>query len=204
MTQREMPESGRTRRRVRHVVWSAALLVAAAGGVATPWPAHAARDGVVDRERFRDLLKGHTLRALDGTTISPGDLKDQVVVVNFWASWCQPCRRELPALDRLATELSKQGVRVIAISVDEDPENVRRFIRAHGLRLSVCQDGPNGLARRLGLDFIPLTVVLDRAGQPAFVTSGAEKGAMDRVGSEARRLLTARVAATSAGQAGTP
>jgi thiol-disulfide isomerase/thioredoxin len=122
------------------------------------------------------------------------------VVVNFWASWCAPCRKELPRLDALNAELAKSGGRVVAVSIDTDANNARRFVLAHKLTMPVAQDGPDGLARRLDLQHVPCTVVLDRDGSIACAVGGGDEAALAQVTNVARRLSSrAPVVASGAG-----
>lgn len=144
--------------------------------------------------RLRDVVRAHTLRGLDGRTFSVASARGEVVVVNFWASWCRPCQRELPELDALHAEIAKQGGRVIAVSIDSDAENARRFARSRGLRMPVYCDGTDGLARQLDLGQIPFTVVFDRDGQVAWSGGGADAQSLAQVRSVARRLLDSRAA----------
>ena len=155
-------------------------------------------------EQVRSILCAQDLHGLDGRSLSLGALQGEVVVINFWASWCRPCRRELPALDALNTRLAKSGGRVVAISIDEDASNVRRFVREHGLMLPVYHDGPDGLARRLDLDRIPYTLVLGRDGAIAFASSGADEAALAELNAVTQRLLAAPGNASSSLQGGTP
>lgn len=133
------------------------------------------------------VLRDHPLRTLDGRTLTLGSLHGDVVVVNFWASWCPPCRRELPRLGGLQSQLT--GARVVAVSIDEDVENARRFCRAHGVKLAVAHDGPDGLARALDLRRVPFTLVLDRTGRVVFTTAGSDDRAVASVATAARQLL---------------
>ena len=163
----------------------AAALIAtllALGPPVTAEPAAGAR-----AERLREALRRHPLRGLDGRTLPAAALDGEVVVVSFWATWCKPCRRELPSLDALHAELAGKGGRVVAVSIDTDPANVRRFVRTHGLRLPVYVDGPEGLARDLDLDHVPFTMVLDRSGALAHATSGAGAAGLAAIAAEARR-----------------
>src|SRR5262245_56507826 len=75
----------------------------------------------------RDTLAAHRLESLDGKTTTLAAYRGDVIVVNFWASWCAPCRRELPMLDQWNAAWSGRGARVIAISIDTDAKKARRF-----------------------------------------------------------------------------
>jgi len=184
------------RRGGRHVAFVAALAL----GVLAP--AHVGATGGPAADRLRAALAAHPLHALDGRTLTVPSLAGEVVVVNFWASWCRPCRRELPALDDLNASLTKQGGRVLAISIDEDPGNVRRFARQHALRLPLYVDGPQGLARQLDLDRVPYTVVLDRRGAVAFTTSGANPAGLSELAAVTRRLAAENPPAAARAEAG--
>jgi thiol-disulfide isomerase/thioredoxin len=183
-----------------------ALLLGAAAICATlasAAPARAARvDGVgADAGQVRTILRHRALHTLDGRDVSLATLSGEVVVLNFWASWCAPCRNELPRLDALNAEISKQGGRVIAVSIDIERRNVERFARRLALRLPVVHDGPDGLARELDLRHVPFTVVLDRNGEVAFTTSRSDQAGLDALVASARQLVSSRpvIAETSEG-----
>lgn len=129
----------------------------------------------------RALLEGRGLQRLDGRAWRLADHRGEVIVVNFWASWCQPCRKELPQLGALHTEIAGRGGQVIAISIDANADNARRFVRAHKLSLPVVHDGPGALANLLDLDRIPFTLVLDRSGAVAYVGDGANAEKLNEV-----------------------
>jgi thiol-disulfide isomerase/thioredoxin len=155
-------------------------------------------------EAARRALAEHELRLLDGKTTTLSAMRGEVVVVNFWASWCKPCRRELPALNALNAELAKQGGNVVAISIDEERDNVKRFARANGLSLPIAHDGPDGLARQLDLKHVPFTIILDRSGQVAFSTSGADGNALESITAAARQLVARAPVASDGPAGGTP
>ncbi|HTR97646.1 MAG TPA: TlpA disulfide reductase family protein [Candidatus Acidoferrales bacterium] len=177
-----------------------AALLAAALLVATGARA-AALDGVgAPAPRALESLRHHVLHRLDGGALSLADLKGEVVVVNFWATWCAPCRRELPRLDALNAELASHGGRVLAVSIDDDAQNVERFAQRHALHLAVMQDGADGLAHELDLQAVPVTLVLSRDGEIAYSSRGSDDAALDRLTAvvhqlEAGHPLAAGVAA---------
>ncbi len=105
------------------------------------------------------------VKALDGTALDLGALAGKVVVANFWATWCVPCRSEIPAFNQLQTSLGSQGVQVLGISLDEDgAKSVQPFLVKNPIQYQI------GLASEptktsFKLDQLPVTVVFDRHGQ---------------------------------------
>jgi thiol-disulfide isomerase/thioredoxin len=148
-------------------------------------------------------LRSYVFHTIDGRPLALGSLAGEVVVINVWASWCQPCRRELPGLDALNRELARgaDGMRgrVLAVSIDQEPENARRFVAERRLSLPVYLDGPDGIARRLDLDRIPTTLVLDRDGRIAALHSGGDAAGLAEVAAVARRLAGTRTASNDGG-----
>lgn len=106
---------------------------------------------------------------LDGDTVSLAGLRGNVVVVNLWATWCVPCVRELPSLERLQERYEDDGLRVLAVNVDRFPADraaaeIARFMDAHGIDLTVLVD-PQGRAEDVfGSIGLPTTIVVGRDG----------------------------------------
>jgi len=124
------------------------------------------------------VLQRHRLKMLDGSTTLARSGTGDVVVLNFWATWCRPCVRELPQLEQLEKDIAGKGGRVIAVAIDTDRRNVDRFVKSHSLTLPVACDGPAGLARELDLQAVPLTLVLDRNGAVAWVSSRTDEAGL--------------------------
>jgi thiol-disulfide isomerase/thioredoxin len=158
--------------------------------MAPPWRADAGAeaDGI-NGEALHQALSRHPLHTLDRRSLDLRSLRGEVVVLNFWASWCGPCRHELPALNALHAEIAPRGGQVIAVSIDEDPANVATFARVHALTLPIVPDGPSGLAHELDLQHLPMTLVLDRDGAVALTVDGGDDRALARIGAKARELL---------------
>jgi thiol:disulfide interchange protein len=105
-------------------------------------------------------LDGAPFRTLDGATLSTVDWKGKVVVLNYWATWCVPCRQEIPEFNRMHDELGSKGVEVVGISMDQEgAEVVRPFLAQMPMKYTV------GLGTG-SMDQLPVTVVLDRSGNP--------------------------------------
>ena len=102
-----------------------------------------------------------------GGEVTLSDLEGDVVVLNLWATWCAPCRREMPSLDRLQAELGEDGLRVVALSLDRgDVGKVRDFFEELEIaHLAIYQDPEARAGRELGAPGLPTTIVIDRSGQ---------------------------------------
>ncbi len=107
-----------------------------------------------------------TLRLLDsrGTFDSRDALEKKVVVVRFQASWCRPCAREAPALERLYERYRRRGVEVIGVQVQDTAADARRFLHDHGATYPAGLDPRLTVANRFGLRGTPYTVVIGRDG----------------------------------------
>ena len=102
------------------------------------------------------------------------DHPKQVVLLNFWATWCAPCREELPTLEALHRALGDDGLAIIGVNVDPgDAERIRRFAEQKGLSFRVLHDPEQRVAGSYGIRGYPTTVVIDRAGRIVLSELGA-------------------------------
>ncbi len=110
-----------------------------------------------------------------GEALTLADFRGQVVLLNFWATWCAPCVEEMPSLDRLQVALGGEGLAVVALSGDrQGMKVVGPFYEKLGLRhLQIYLDPKNLLPRRLGIRALPTTLVLDRQGRVVAGLQGA-------------------------------
>jgi len=113
------------------------------------------------------------------------DARGQVVVLNFWASWCEPCRAEMPSLELLAERHAGDRLQVQAINHRETDGAIRRFLAAWPLTLNILRDSDGAAARAWQVRVFPSTVVIGRNGRAAFTATGE----VDWGGREARQWL---------------
>jgi cytochrome c biogenesis protein CcmG/thiol:disulfide interchange protein DsbE len=107
-----------------------------------------------------------TLDRLDREArLSMADLRGKAVVVNFWASWCVPCRDEAPVLQQTYERYRKQGLVVLGIDVNDFRKDARRFMRRHGLTYPVVYDGKGSTVGKWGVRGFPETFFVDRSGK---------------------------------------
>lgn len=158
------------------------LLYGAAASLATPARAQnalspaaleeikAMRTGEMSKLAFHSAprdMPDTPFKAEDGSEIRLSDFKGAVTVVNLWATWCPPCRKEMPSLDRLHAALAGEGIDVIALNVERKGlKKARAFYDKMGItELAVHADEANALPPRLGIIGYPVTLVLDADGR---------------------------------------
>ena len=123
---------------------------------------------------FRPLQVGDSAPAyaaptMRGDTITLRALLGQPVLLNVWATWCVPCREEMPAMEQLHAVFADSGLRVIAVSVDEAGSDaaVREFIATHGIQFTVARDPDKRVSRAFRTLGVPETFLIDRRGKIA-------------------------------------
>ena len=137
---------------------AAAPLVRAAAAP-QPWPATRA-------------TPGFELPTWDGPPVSLQALRGRPLLLNFWASWCLPCRTEMPSLELLATRHEAEGLEVLALNFRETDGAVRRFVEHSGLTLPVLRDRDGAVAQAFGVRIFPTTVAIGRHGRALFSVAG--------------------------------
>lgn len=113
------------------------------------------------------------LPSLDGKTVRLSSTRGHVVFLNFWATWCEPCKREMPALQQFAQEQGSDGAMILAINNAETPDVIRQFLADNGVSaLTVLLDGEGATAGVYRASRLPTTVVLDPAGVVRYIHLG--------------------------------
>ena len=98
--------------------------------------------------------------------------RGQVVVLNFWATWCEPCVAELPSLERLARQAAPQGVQVLAVNFREHDSAIARFLARHPTTLPILRDLDGAAARAWQVRVFPTTMLIGRDGRAALTVTG--------------------------------
>jgi cytochrome c biogenesis protein CcmG/thiol:disulfide interchange protein DsbE len=125
------------------------------------------------RDGRRPAAPDHVLPRLNGRGMqSLASYRGRVVVLNFWASWCDPCRQEAPMLERFQKTLGSRGT-VLGVTYKDDPVDSRSFERKYGLTYPSLRDSKLQLAPDYGTTALPETFVIDRRGRIVAVSRGA-------------------------------
>ena len=114
-------------------------------------------------------------------SLSSEDLEGRPVVLNFWASWCEPCREETPLLERTYRAYRDEGVQFVGVNIRDSEQDAREFVRELGVTYPVVRDAEQMLARKLGVFPLPQTFFIDHTGMIASgSTAGATLGAISK------------------------
>lgn len=105
-----------------------------------------------------------TLRDINGRVIKLSSLNGKVVLLNFWATWCPPCKAEMPSLNRLYAEMQSSGLVVIAVSTDKSAAPVREFLGKNHLDFTVLWDEKLSVTKQYKVFSMPTTFLIDRKG----------------------------------------
>lgn len=122
---------------------------------------------------IRDAAPDFKLPALESGSVTLRDYRRQIVLLNFWATWCPPCVEETPGLEKFAERMRSQGVTVIGVSVDQDVAALQKFVAQNHLSFPIARDPDQTVAARYGTFKFPETYILDRDGRVAEKVIGA-------------------------------
>ena len=106
-----------------------------------------------------------TLEDLSGKRVSLKQFRGRVVFLNFWATWCVPCREEMPAMEKLHRELKDEGLEVVAVNFKENSQQVRKFFDELGLTFTALLDKDGAVSEEYGVWSLPLSYFIDRRGE---------------------------------------
>jgi peroxiredoxin len=155
--------------------WAFALLTATL-------PAQAA---VVPQSTAPDF----TLKSNAGNNLRLQEQRGQVVLVNFWASWCGPCKLEMPHLNRLHDKYRASGVLLLGVNIDEDPRTAQAATAKLGVKFPVLLDSDRAVSRLYDMGSMPATVLIDRDGRVRFLHRGYREGMEDDYERQIRELV---------------
>lgn len=131
-----------------------------------------------------------TVKMLDGTTISSADLKGKVVMLNFWATWCPPCRKEFTRLQKdIIDRFKGEDFILLPVSVDDDPDKVADFMKKNGYTFPVAVDPGRKVYGMFAEKYIPRNFIINRDGTIAFQTVGYEADEFDDLVKDIEKLL---------------
>ncbi len=142
-----------------------------------------------------------TLTSLNGKEVSLSSLRGKVVLLNFWATWCAPCREELPELSLLQENLGRRGLVILAVSVDNEMENAKNFVKKYNLKLEALWDRDKKVTKLYDPETMPSSFLIDRNGNLRFVHTGYDEKEWKRILNEIEELLEQKASGAAGGKA---
>jgi peroxiredoxin len=124
----------------------------------------------------QDEAPDFTLKNLDGSNLRLEEYRGQVVLINFWASWCGPCRQEMPLLDRLHHRYEDTGFAVLGVNVEGEAEPAQEVVDKTNVTFPVLIDAEQKVSEMYSLEAMPSTVVVDRDGVVRYIHRGYKPG----------------------------
>ena len=174
------PQTSRTARWLRSALLALVALVALTSTFTVP-----AMASVQVATQAPDF----TLHAMTGPNTRLQELRGQVVMVNFWATWCGPCRQEMPHLNRLHEKYSRAGFTLLGINVDDDPRNAAAVAAKLGIQFPVLLDTDKKVSNQYDLQAMPSTYLIDRDGKVRYLHRGYLSGYEVLYDKQIRELL---------------
>ncbi len=127
---------------------------------------------------------------LSGEQLKLSSLRGKVVLLDFWASWCEPCKKELPLLAKMAPRLRERGIEVVAVNIDDAARTAESFLKDRGIKLTVVYDAEKKVVGRYEPPKMPTSFILDKDGVVRAVHDGFNPGDESRLEAELTALAT--------------
>lgn len=136
-----------------------------------------------------DAAPDFTLPSSKGDNVRLAEQRGQVVMLNFWASWCGPCRKEMPLLDAMYQRYSSAGFVLYGVNVEEDNTDAKKLLKELGVTFPVLFDTESKASSLYNVDAMPTTVVIDKKGQIRYVNRGYKEGDENKYRDQIRELI---------------
>ncbi len=129
------------------------------------------------------------LKSSTGENLRLSEYRGNVVMINFWATWCGPCRQEMPLLDELYTRYKRVGFSLLGVNIDDDSRRAMHMIEDLGVSFPVLFDARKEVSKLYEVEAMPVTVLIDREGNVRYVHHGYKPGYEDKYLDQVRSLL---------------
>ena len=129
------------------------------------------------------------LKSSTGENLRLSEFRGDVVMINFWATWCGPCRQEMPLLDELYTRYERVGFNLLGVNIDDDSRRAMQMIEELGVNFPVLFDAKKEVSKLYEVDAMPVTVLVDREGNVRHVHHGYKPGYEEKYLDQIRSLL---------------
>jgi peroxiredoxin len=129
------------------------------------------------------------LKSSTGANLRLSEYRGDVVMINFWATWCGPCRQEMPLLDELSSRYERVGFKLLGVNIDDDSNRAMAMIEELGVSFPVLFDARKEVSKMYDVSAMPVTVIVDREGTVRYVHHGYKPGYEEKYLDQVRSLL---------------
>jgi len=161
---------------LKSTLLGAILLIAAASGLAS---------SSLEGQEAPDFV----LKSATGENLRLSEYRGDVVMINFWATWCGPCRQEMPLLDDLYGRYQRVGFNLLGVNIDDDSRRAMQMVEELGVNFPVLFDETKDVSRLYRVEAMPVTVLVDREGRVRHVHHGYKPGYEEKYLTQIRSLL---------------
>ena len=130
-----------------------------------------------------------TRKSPDGKMVSLKDFRGKVVFLNFWATWCPPCRSEMPDMENLYKKYKDRGFALVAVNVQESADTAKRFVQKNGYTFTVLLDSNGDVSAVYSVVYIPTTYIIDKDGRLVGKAAGAREWGSSPISNLMEELL---------------
>ena len=129
------------------------------------------------------------LKSASGENLRLSEMRGEVVMINFWASWCAPCRQEMPLLDELYNQYQPMGFTILGVNVEEDPTQAKQMLKDNPVNFPVLFDDKSAVSKLYDVVAMPSTVLVDRDGNVRYLHRGYKPGYEETYQQQVRALI---------------
>lgn len=140
-------------------------------------------------EELKGKAPNFTLKSRSGKNIKLSELRGNVVMVNFWASWCGPCREEMPLLDQMAKKYERLGFTLLGVNVEQDNGSAKKYLSEVPVSFQILFDSTNQVSKLYNVSAMPSTVLIDRNGNQRYLHKGYKTGDINKYKKLVKQLI---------------
>lgn len=140
-------------------------------------------------EKISGKAANFTLKSRSGKNIKLSELRGEVVMLNFWASWCGPCRQEMPHLEKIHKKYKRLGFTLLGVNVEENSTDAKNYLKDVKVTFPVLFDNTQKTSKLYDVSAMPTTILIDRNGNKRFIHKGYKPGYENDYKKQIKKLL---------------
>ena len=140
-------------------------------------------------EKLSGKAANFTLKSRSGENIKLSELRGQVVMLNFWASWCGPCRKEMPLLEQIHKKYKRLGFTLLGVNVEENTSAAKNYLKDVKVSFPILWDTTNKTSKLYNVSAMPTTILIDRNGNKRYLHKGYKPGYENDYKKQIKKLL---------------